>query len=659
MNLETGWDNRHKWSKQASNALTKFMVEKSSLIEKMVVEFNKWDELSVSFVTKKGLVGKEHAEVRNLIDEAKFVLKLISPVFEKKRPTFSIWEKNAFEKYQKSKVTENKDIQVLNNLKAFVNEEVKENLKELGSLLNENKNKKKQILIDKIGLNEQTAELMVTLCGAHAVWMTGKLIEFLEQVMKGWSNADKEPITNEDVLEAFNTGSLVKSKRQTIQSIMDFIRVGLNGNNSSIKNLDFTDLAEKALEWHESLEVGSGEINYVETNPILLDFRNKKNGLGFYWTNLGTNVSDEECKRMGHCGRTGYGNTIYSLRENLKIPGTNYTINKSYLTASVSRNGELVQLKGPKNSKPKEIYHQYILPLFEIQGEDGYFIRGFRAEYASEKDFKIFDLPLEEVKIIYEKRPDLFETRSMKRALDKLGIIELPNIDYNFIIELKPDEVGDYIDGDYVVRQGKRKDGTTYRYYFFETLLSGDFFDLYDSGFYEGDWESALDYYCDDENEKKIIELLKIMAGEEYDESSSIEEQIKEYDGDLSIPSAIRSANSDCESDDYHNYVYKSLKEALNEYGTVLEMNDMGVKIKIDLSNYLDDIRDEYWDELEEVCDSDPKCMFNEMVYHGEIDKPKYRIDDRYTPSCERKYFNEILSDRLSEVEYDLKKNPK
>ena len=85
----------------------------------------------------------------------------------------------------------------------------------------------------------------------------------------------------------------------------------MNGNFSSLKNDSIDEMRKKAKKWHDSLGGGTAKINYVETHPILLDFRDK-NGLGFYWANLETNDSREECERMGHCGRTANKNIIYS-----------------------------------------------------------------------------------------------------------------------------------------------------------------------------------------------------------------------------------------------------------------------------------------------------------------------------------------------------------
>lgn len=514
---------------------------------------------------------------------------------------------------------------------------------------------KVDVLINKLGLNQTSAEKIYKKCGPLSVWMTNKLKELVKLNLENWGRE----ISNESINEYLNQ-SLERNQFDTsITSIMDFIRVGLNGNISNIKNLNYNDLYKKSVDWHESLEIGGGDINYEEKNPIIKDFRDD-NGFGFYWVDLETNNSDEECKRMGHCGRTGYGNTLISLRETKKIPNTKYTINKSHLTAALGEDGRIYQLKGPKNSKPKEQYYEYILPLFYVLGgggeEEDYLIKGFGSEYASDRDFKLSDLPDSVIKDLYQNRPELFTSRSMKKKLESLGIIELPPIEMIFNLEMKPNQVGNYIDGDYTVRTTRRKTETGYekvtKYGLFETILSGDMWDLWN--YYDADWKGALEYSVNDENAKKIEELLREMAKEgdvEFDEDLSLEDKIEEYDGNYEIQSAINSSVNDAESDAYGNDIYDALKEALEEYGVILKMDDTGVVVRIDLSNHIQNINDEYLDELFEGCSDSPGCVFEELMYQGDIDKPMFNFNsDYYSPDMDDNYFNDILADRLGEI---------
>ena len=119
------------------------------------------------------------------------------------------------------------------------------------------------------------------------------------------------------IIKIMNNLSLLSNNIQKLQSIMDWIRVGLNGNVKPYKDSSLNELLSLSKEWHDSLEIGQGDINYKETNPTILDFTDE-NGNGFYWADLNTKNSSEECNRMGHCGRSSYG-YLYSLRQVIPI----------------------------------------------------------------------------------------------------------------------------------------------------------------------------------------------------------------------------------------------------------------------------------------------------------------------------------------------------
>jgi hypothetical protein len=520
---------------------------------------------------------------------------------------------------------------------------------------------KKKILVDKLGLSETNAEYLDNKCGSLSVWMFNKLLDLIiEQRLR---SSAPETATKEYIIkERFNTSPnyLQINYNSVITSIMDWIRVGLNGNLGEYKNLSLVELRDKSQEWHNSLKVSGGEINYTEphTHDILIDNRDE-NGFGFYWVDLNTHDSNEECRRMGHCGRTGRYNTIWSLRENKIYPGNpKYTINISHLTAAIGSDGILYQLKGPSNSKPKEEYNELILPIFYILGgggeEEDYLIKGFGSEYASERDFKLTDLPNEVIAKLYQDRPELFKSYSLRKKLRELGLVDVPEIDYVIEYEVGADDVDRLVDGDWTVRQRKRKTpaGSEYtvKIGIFETILSGDMWGLWDN--WDADWKGALDYYVNKENEKKIWELVKGMAGEEFDEELDLEDAIEEYDGDHEIQNAISSAVSDAEASDYTDYLWKELKNALEEWGEVIKMDDTGVRVRIDTAKYIEDYIDYYGDEsfedAFERCNEDVECVFVEIL--DSIDKPKFSIDERWYPSIDRGYFNDTLADRLNEI---------
>lgn len=522
---------------------------------------------------------------------------------------------------------------------------------------------KKDILINKLGLSPESAEYIDRRFKGLSVWIVNKLFELIERTFK----KNDIGLTKEEILSNLESSMVRNQFNQSLTSISDYIRVALNGNISSIKDLKYSEIYMKSKEWHDSLEIGSGEINYEEKNPIVADFRDK-NGNGFYWANLRTNNSPEECDRMGHCGRSSYGN-LYSLRE-FKPISDKFKLNKSHLTAAIGGDGILYQLKGPKNSKPKDEFHQYILPLFYLKDDDEeYLIEGFGSEYASERDFKLSDLPNEVIIDLYKNRPDLFDTRSLKRKLVQLGIIEAPKIDYNITIKIDPDDVGDYVDGDYVISRRKVKKKTpagveyesTIETKLFETILSGDVWELWDN--YDVDWKSSLEYNVNSENELKIKEILKIMATKENEDfnqeefdSQSIEDLIDEYDSDDEIKRAISNATNDAESDSYVKHLYDTLKSELEELGTVESMTDEGVVLKINMKPYLDTLDEDEYDDYMERCDDDLECVFKEMLSENQIDIGKFSVDDRWYPDIDDNYFSDQLEEHLDEIDYQLKK---
>ena len=536
-----------------------------------------------------------------------------------------------------------------------LNEEIKKIRQIISSSILIIESSKVKILTDKIGFTEDFAKDLYHICGTFSVILGNKIIDWATIALKKPDSSLPEKLT---VVKYLNDVGLTRPWKENLQEIIDFVRVGLNGNFSSLKNDSIDEMRKKAKKWHDSLGGGTAKINYVETHPILLDFRDK-NGLGFYWANLETNDSREECERMGHCGRTASGNIIYSLREVIKIPGSKYSINKSHLSASISKGGTLFQLKGPTNSKPKDVYQKFITPLFyalnDTEDENDFLIQDFGTEYASDRDFKLQDLPNDTLIDLYKNRPELFESRRLQRLLNKLGVIDTPKINYNIKIEIDPSRIDEYVTGSWIVsRPRKNKEGKTVgrTVDIFETILSGDIWDIYDGYNDNNRWSDILDYYIDNNNEKLIWEKVKILSEKndiEITNDMNLEDSIKLVDDNWDIRNVLTSSSSDAERDSFYNYLYKTLKEALSEYGLITKMDDSGVDIEVNVEPFLNQISDEWQDDVLERCNDDMSCVFAELVYDGTIDKPKFDIDDRWTPDIDDNYFNSMVKDRLSE----------
>lgn len=517
---------------------------------------------------------------------------------------------------------------------------------------------KKEILMDKLGLKEELAVVFEEVGKKLAIWIANKYLKYYYD--EGKLMAEKN-IPNQQVLEwaKERLNRLIPQRlRDGLASIMDYIQVGLNGNKSSLDDLTILEIMSKSQEWHNSLGIAEGEINYKEphTHDVILDFR--KDGEGYYWVSLNTKNSSQECERMGHCGRSSYG-YLYSLRSDKKLPGGKYTLNRSHLTASIGTDGILYQLKGPKNSKPKEEFHDYIQELFYVLGgggeEEDYLIQGFGSEYASQQDFKLTDLPDQTIRELYNNRPELFSSRSLQSKLGQMGIIEVEPLETRFTLEIGPSDIGYYLDGDFVYKTYNAKtpagNDTKRKVYYYETIMSDDVWDMYNSD--GGSWKENLEYYVGSGNEKKIEEMINSWTekeGIEIDEDMSLEDKIEEYDDNYEIRNAINNAMSDVERDEYAEYLRNTLESALNKLGNVFEFNTDKIRIQIDLKDHLSDNEiDEYFEYYED-CDNNPKCIFGALLDNGHIDKPKPRFYDYWDPDIDKDLYNNILTDRLNEI---------
>lgn len=495
------------------------------------------------------------------------------------------------------------------------------------------KNRAFDILTNKIGLSERFANDLIKICGNLSVFIFNKV--FTEAIKHN------PQYTREGLIKFYSEHpahfyAVVKNNRSGFVSIMDWIRVGLNGNLNQYRDLPIEELYEKSKEWHDSLGVGASKFDFQEnTDNIILDFRDEQ-GYGYYWVDLKTNRCSDEQERMGHCASSR--GSLYSFREFKSVPGGKHTLNKSLLTASISDQGSLLQLKGPKNSKPDSKYTPYILPLFRYKSGNNYLINSIGSEYDSKNDFKLIDLPDDNFVELYKERPELFKERAVKKKLAELGLIERKILGKH-ILKIGPDDVRNYLKGGWKV--GKNSD-------VFEVILSGNMWELWQSELFDGDWESALKYYVNDENKNKIIEMVKSKAGQEYDENMDLESLIDDWSDE--IKNAIRQAVSDSEENAHYEYLYKQLRKALSEYGNVIKMNDEGVQIEIDLDNLLSDLDDDVLDEYEENCGDNVLCLFQEAVHYETIDIPTFYVDERYSPSIDEKVFNETLSYHLDEI---------
>ena len=491
----------------------------------------------------------------------------------------------------------------------------------------------KDVLVNKLKLSEKAADFFVERCGKLAVIMVNKIIK-----------SEKETLDTLDMNDVFSASESInktyRSYSDKLASIMDWIRVGLNGNLGEHKNDSFTTLYNKSVKWHDELGIGDGEYNYNEENEVILDFRDS-DGIGFYWVDLDTSRCSEEQKRMGHCASTR-GDTLYSLRETKRI-NDKFTLSKSHLTAAIDRYSDgdkILQLKGQKNSKPAEKYHKYIV---ELLINDEINIIGFGSEYDSASDFKISDLGDESLKVIMEKKPKLLDIFSRVEAYKKGIIKEKPNTVFD--ITIKSHHYKYFLDN---FDDWNKK--------FLDKLFNYDLF--YDSHY---SWEDFV-HYIDRSLEEKIEDYVdNVYHSEKWSTDDSennqdgfydmeLREKIKEID-DEDLKSVLSQSLDRAYETAAFNAYYKYYKGLFEEYGKVLEFNDEYVKIHVDILNFpeLKNFREfETYNKLED--------LFFDAASENQIDKPRVNTNRINDPYLNDEDFADNFYELCSEYNIPIKK---
>lgn len=150
-------------------------------------------------------------------------------------------------------------------------------------------------------------------------------------------------------------------------------------------------LVAKSQAWHREMEEAGRDEDFHdkqrqlpgdENRPKVLEFED-----GYYWINHQSPNSTEESNLMGHCGsdsRSEDGKVISDLTLiSLRKYFPNKAARKGFCTITISPDRHTwYQAKGPKNSKPKEIYGKYIAAIL-----DHYKIYNYSGGYANDRDF--------------------------------------------------------------------------------------------------------------------------------------------------------------------------------------------------------------------------------------------------------------------------------
>jgi hypothetical protein len=252
----------------------------------------------------------------------------------------------------------------------------------------------KEIITKKIGLSEQNANFLTSQSEKFAIWLADSIIQL-------GTNSNLYGTKNETI-EAFNKSPyLITELRQRIRLILDWLQHPVTPKQN-LRELSFAEAEQKAREWHQELQVLGGDIDFTEPekNTIIKKYPKNSDGIEYYWVFIPSNYCDLESSRMGHCGRTGYGNNLISLRS-VKPYGKGHTLNDSHITIAYGvTDGLFYQVKGKKNSKPAEKYFPYIYDLIKSI-LDGEINQRFKDE--NDESIKVVEYLLNEQKKIEDE----------------------------------------------------------------------------------------------------------------------------------------------------------------------------------------------------------------------------------------------------------------
>jgi len=501
--------------------------------------------------------------------------------------------------------------------------------------------------LKRLGFSEETAKEIDDICKGFSMWIAYRVIDHVSKSELGLSEKN-------EIIKYLNRN--FRRYRPQVSYIMDWVKVGLAGDYKDYKETSFEDLYKLADEWHDSLDVGDGAINYQEQNKIILDFR-EPDGTGYYWADLNTNRSQEECDRMGHCGTTSYSNNLFSLRRYIPIE-RRFTLNKSVLTAAVTSDGKIAQLKGSKNSKPEPEYHQYIIALLNLkkeneEGEELPVITGFRSEYDAKSDFSLGDLSDEQFLELTKTNPALFTSLAgriiMSRRLNDPSLVGDTNGEFiltksllNEIIktnrnELSTDSILDIINDPFIL------------FSWYEAYASSE------------DIKYVLSD-IDDINKNKIIELYKAeFANSEININNFVQEirdNFRDF-ADTDIANQIRSAINTATENAAYEKITGGLIDTLESFGDA-RIEDGNLYLKINIYEIIKSINSDEENValniLEEINTGSStnqnqiaEDFFERMVEEGIIGSERMFFNLHYVP-YNKNEFNDILRDYLGNI---------
>lgn len=292
--------------------------------------------------------------------------------------------------------------------KNVISEILKENL-----VLLEEKDKR-SVITGTIGFSEKWADLFHASSPKLSLWVANSFLDHMfkklkEDKKKRIFNSELPPDISGDLkIKKWLVGVLNESGeayrlwettyRTSYAFIFDWYRNINVGGNRNIKTYSYEEALSASEEWHESRD-SVKESNYQEKNEVVIDYRNGS-GVGYYWANLKKEYSKEEADRMGHCGNKS-GHVLFSLR-NINENGEG----ESFVTLARTEDGTVSEVHGKKNSKPKSVYHKFIIDFLLNQK---YPVKKLTLKnvYKPQHNFQIDDLSELETNRVFENNKEL------------------------------------------------------------------------------------------------------------------------------------------------------------------------------------------------------------------------------------------------------------
>jgi hypothetical protein len=323
----------------------------------------------------------------------------------------------------------------------------------------------------------------------------------------------------------------------------------------------------------------------------------------------------------------------------------------------------LKNVDSPVRRKLRELDNSHQLKLQQI--EDKHLnsrlqFNGFGTEYQSSQDYGFSEMTRNQKVQLFKLKPNVLENVedmiefyvegliTKEEILSKIkdnedfdkykiqiklydaGLIEqLPNT----LIEIEYDanDLSRFFKSDY-------SDETIYQ------MITGE--DTY--SWFDGSWsyyyENATDYIDELNKENQQIIIDYMIENSDLTQEQIQEEGIKYYlnDDDYSedfdeVKRSLASSLTSSEEGAMLKYYYSKIKEALEELGEVVSLNDEGLKMKVELTNFMNEEEISEYEESFKYGDFEE--IFKEALYRH-IDLPILRIDDRYSDRADlNEYF--------------------